>query len=267
MAPKPGSNDAIDPTPGEAELSVFAREPLFPSAKTQRVLDTAAVLQSQRSRLATALGRGAVSHTRIVGRGGVGINRWMLNGASTWHDLLSVRLWGRVEELRVSLPRNREFVAAGNRMVSVFDYQSTTPQARLLLGAERSSRYLFAHAPVQLKIVDRTQVLLDGPAQGGDPTVMVTTDPACLAAALGYWRAVLDCSIPCSEAPECVPDLTERQRQVVALLSADVNDEQIATAIGVSVRTVRGEIARAMETLGVQSRFSLGSAVNERLRA
>ena len=37
-------------------------------------------------------------------------------------------------------------------------------------------------------------------------------------------------------------------------------------AIGVSVRTVRAEIARAMATLGVQSRFSLGSAVNDRLR-
>lgn len=266
MARKPGSSDGTDLTPGEADLAVFSREPVFPPAKVQRVLDAVAMLQAQRSRLAAAVSRGTVPHTRLVGRGAIEINRWMTRGVRDWHDLLSVRPWGRVDELRVSLPLNREFVAAGNRMVSVFDYDSTTPQARLLLGGEQSSRYLFAHAPVQLKIVDRTQVLLAGPVMDGEQTVMLTTNANCLASALAYWRAVLDCSFPCSKAPECVPDLTDRQRQVVAYLSADVSDEQIATAIGVSVRTVRSEIARAMATLGVQSRFSLGSAVNERLR-
>ena len=267
MARKPGSSDGVGPKRSDADLAVFARTPIFAPAQVQRVLDAVAVLHSQRSRLAAAVGRGPVPHTRLIGRGAIEINRWMWDSLRDWRDFLSVRPWGRVEELRVSLPLNRDFVAGGSRMVSVFDYHGTTPQARLLLGAEPSSHYRFAHAPVQMKIIDRTQVLLDGPVIGGEPTVMLTTHPACVASAKAYWEAVLASSFPCSEAPECVPDLTDRQRQVVALLSADVNDEQIAVALGVSVRTVRAEIARAMSALGVQSRFSLGSAVNDRLQA
>ena len=218
MARKPGSSDGVDTTEADPDLAVFARTPIFPPVRVQRVLDAVAVLHSERTKLAAALSRGPVPRTRIVGRGAVEINRWLWEAVRDWHDVLSVRPWGRVEELRVSLPRNRDFVAGANHMISVFDYYGTTPQARLLLGAEKSSDYLFSNAPVQLKIINKTQVLLDGPVLGGEPTVMVTAQPSCMAAAAAYWRAVLDCSFPCAEAPECVPDLTDRQRQVVAAL-------------------------------------------------
>jgi DNA-binding CsgD family transcriptional regulator len=253
-------------TPRDTELAVFSGRRDFTLAQTQRVLAAVAPLQVHRNRLAVAVGRGATPHTRIAAQGSLEVNRWLLRFVSECRELLSVRPWIRIEELRVSLPRNRSLVEHGTRMTSVYDYRGAAPQARLLLSAEHSADYRFAYAPMQMKIFDRRQVLLDGPAVDDEPSVMLTSEPTCVAAALGYWRAVLESSFRCAEAPERVPDLTDRQRQVIALLSADVSDEQIASALGFSVRTVRAEIARVMTLLGVRSRFSLGQAVNDRLQ-
>jgi len=258
--------ERADAPPRETDLAVFADVAVFEPAQTQRVLTAMAGLQAQRNRLAHVVQQGSLPHTRIAATGALEINRWLFEEGPRWKDMLSVRPWGRVEELRVTLPRNRQFVADGNRMVSVFDYQGTTPRARLLLSAEKSGRYLFAYAPLQIKIADNRQVVLDGPVVSGEPTIMLTSEPTILAAAHAYWRAVLDSSFPCSEAPERIADLTDRQRQVMAFLSTDVSDEQIAAVIGVSVRTVRADIARVMTLLGVRSRFSLGQAVRDRLQ-
>ncbi|MDH2414611.1 helix-turn-helix transcriptional regulator [Nocardioides sp. CER19] len=251
----------------DLDLGVFDKTPMFAPKKVTHVLDALATLQARRSALAASVIWGDTDDTRVIARGPVEINRWLFALASERHDLLSVRPFGRVDELRVSLPANRRSVEAGNQMTSVFDYRATTPTARLLLGAEPAPpTYLFAYAPLQMKIIDEEQVLLEGPTIDGGPTVMLTSDQACLTAALAYWRAVLDTSFPCSEAPECIPELTDRQRQVMALMSADLSDEQIAEAVGVSVRTVRSDIARVMAELGAGSRFSLGRAIQDRLQ-
>lgn len=249
------------------ELGVFDRTPLFAQKKITHVLDAVSTLQARRSTLAAGVTWGDTADTRIVARGAVEINRWLFTSISQWHHLLSVRPLARVDELRVSVPVNRRWAEGGNHMVSVFDYRATPPSARLLLGGEAPPpTYLFAYAPMQMKIVDEDRVLLDGPSLDGDPTVMLTADPACLTAAMAYWRAVLDTSFPCSEAPECRPELTARQWQVMALMSADVPDERIADELGVSVRTVRTDIARVMAALGARSRFSLGRAIQDRLQ-
>jgi DNA-binding CsgD family transcriptional regulator len=265
MARKPTMTDDAS-SQDDLDLGVFDRTPLFTPKQVAHVLDAVATLQAQRSTIAASVVWGDSAETRVVARGAVGINRWLLGSASEWRDVRSVRPFGRADELRVSLPVNRRSVEGGTRMVSVFDYRATTPPARLLLGAERSVTYLFAFAPLQMKIMDEDQVLLDGPTLGGEPTVMMTSDPACLTAALAYWRAVLDTSFPCSEAPDCLPELTDRQRQVMAFLSDDVPDERIADAVGVSVRTVRADIARVMAAVGAGSRFSLGRAIQDRLQ-
>jgi DNA-binding NarL/FixJ family response regulator len=53
-------------------------------------------------------------------------------------------------------------------------------------------------------------------------------------------------------------DLTPRQGQVVALMASGANDDAIAAALGVSVRTVRSDVAGILDALGVQSRFAAG---------
>lgn len=248
------------------DFSVFGRTPRFGLLEEQRVLDAVAALQAQRTRIASALVRGRSPGAVLLGIGIVDINHRLFEESQRWQSLLSTRPRGRVEELRVSMPINRRIVVDGMRMVSVFDLDSTTPEARLLLSGERAMRYHFALAPLQMKLVDGRQVLLAGPVIGGEPTVMAVDKPACLAAAMAYWKAVLATAFPAVELRTPVPDATDRQRQVIALLSTGVHDGQIASALGISVRTVRTEVAVLMDRFGVGSRFALGRVVQEQLR-
>lgn len=59
--------------------------------------------------------------------------------------------------------------------------------------------------------------------------------------------------------------ITARQRHTVALLRADATDVQVAKALGVSVRTVRKDVAELMSQFGVRSRFALGVAIARHL--
>jgi DNA-binding NarL/FixJ family response regulator len=47
-------------------------------------------------------------------------------------------------------------------------------------------------------------------------------------------------------------------RQLVEMLAAGAKDEQIARALGVSLRTVRRRVAALLADLGVRSRFQAG---------
>lgn len=60
---------------------------------------------------------------------------------------------------------------------------------------------------------------------------------------------------------ETTVKITARQRHTVALLSADATDAQVSKALGVSVRTVRKDVAELMSRFSVRSRFALGGAI------
>ena len=147
-------------------------------------------------------------------------------------------------------------------MVSIFDYHSLDTDARLLLANEPSGDYLFGRAPIQMKIIDRSFVILEGPSIDGAMSLMTLHSGACLEAAWRYWDAVVASAIPVEDAG--ISDLgvlTKRQRQVVALLASDLGDDAIAASLGVSVRTVRSEVAAILAALGVKSRFAAGVRV------
>lgn len=231
----------------------------IPDELRHTVLDTAAVLQVLRSEVATALARGQACDARVVARGLSGINDWMRDDSTRWRDLLSVRTAGTVAELRVSIPHNRLMVERGMRMVSLFDWRGLDPASRQLIAGEEVGEYRLGVAPVQMKIVDRRCVLLQGPFLEGEMTLMAVTAAGCFEAAWRYWHAALAASYPAAEELDHLGPLTRRQRQVAALLAEDARDEVIAEVLGVSVRTVRSDVAHLMETLGVRSRFAAGA--------
>lgn len=241
------------------------RSPI-PEERRQAALDAAAVLQVRRSEVASMLGRGEACGAEIVARGRDGINEWMHEDIRRWRQLLSVRPAAIVRQLRISLPYNRFLVENGLRMVSLFDRDGLDQEARFMVAGERQGRYLLGVGPVQMKIVDRRYVLLQGPFVEDQPTVMAVTAPDCLAAAWRYWRAAVAASFPAEEETGQFRQFTPRQRQVVALLAVDTRDEAIAETLGVSVRTVRSDVAELMEALGVRSRFAAGVRVKELLR-
>jgi DNA-binding CsgD family transcriptional regulator len=230
----------------------------IPEVARQAVLDAAAVLQVRRSELAAVAAHRDLPEVLIVGRGHAGVNRYMAEASTGWRELLSVRPAATTTQLRVSLPNNRALLAGGLRMVSIFDADGVELDARVLLANEPVGTYLFGVAPVQMKIVDRRSVLLQGPAIDGEPTVMAVSSAPCLEAAWRYWEAAIDSSYPAGDGMRMLGDLTPRQRQVVALMSTGLGDEAIADSLGVSVRTVRSDVAVLLDALGVRTRFAAG---------
>jgi DNA-binding CsgD family transcriptional regulator len=223
-------------------------------------MDAAAVLQLCRAELANAVTAGPVPGAEIRARGGPeDVNRWMLNESHQWRELLSTRPFGFPEHLRISLPNNRAALDNGLRMTSVFDHNGLREEGRALLAAERQGTYLISACPVQMNIVDRRFALLQGPSIGDEFTVMAVDEPRCMAAAWTYWHRVLELAYPVADHPRGDgPLLSPRQRQIMSLLSSDTSDEAIASALEISVRTVRSDIAQVMRTLGVRSRFAAG---------
>ncbi|WP_296601620.1 helix-turn-helix transcriptional regulator [Nocardioides sp.] len=235
----------------------------MPHERLHAVLDAAAVLQVRRSELASALERGQACGAWVVARGLSAVNDWIREDIKGWRDLLSVRPSATVAELRVSVPYNRQLVENGLRMVSLFDWYGLDPASRQLLAGEQLGDYRLGVAPVQMKIVDRRNVLLQGPFVDGEMTLMVVTASDCMAAAWQYWHAALAGCYPAAEERRDLRQLTHRQRQVAALLAEDARDEVIAETLGVSVRTVRADVARLMDALGVRSRFAAGARFAE----
>ena len=233
----------------------------------QAVLDAAAVLQVRRSETAAAIAAGDTRRGEIVARGLDRINEWMLEAVHTWRENLSVRPAAIVRQLRLSLPVNRRWLEGGGRMISLCDHDGTEPGARWLLAGEDEPCYRLGAGPVQMKIIDRRFVLLQGPFIDEQDTLMAVTADDCLDAAWRYWHAALASSFPATDIVAGLSGelrrLTPRQQQVVALMAADTRDEAIAAALEVSVRTVRAEIARVMSLLGVRSRFAAGVRVRE----
>nr|WP_240522031.1 helix-turn-helix transcriptional regulator [Amycolatopsis vastitatis] len=58
--------------------------------------------------------------------------------------------------------------------------------------------------------------------------------------------------------------LSDRERQLLTLLTAGYTDESAAVRLGVSVRTVRRMVAGIMDRLGARSRFQAGVKAADR---
>jgi DNA-binding CsgD family transcriptional regulator len=240
-----------------ASTGITPRERI-PEAHRQAVLDAAALLQVRRTETAAALTEGRPVDAEVVESHQIKVAQHLIDEQESWTELLSVRPAATAVQLRASLPNTRALVTGGMRMTSVYDLDGVSPDARLLLAGETLGTYLVSAAPVQMKIVNRSHVLLQGPFHDGAGSVMAVRSQRCLEAAWRYWEAVLQAAFPVTESVTPLPDLTPRQHQVVVLMSTGSGDDAIAAALGVSVRTVRSEVAAIMDALGVQSRFAAG---------
>lgn len=249
------------------DFSAYVDSGRFPGPGRLRVLDQLARLQTERSRVCRTMERGQRVAARVVGRGTLAINRNMALEVPSWRTLESIRNSGTVGQLAVSLPNNTIAMENGLRMTSIWHFDGLDPEVRLVLSAEDPAAYFFGYAPVQMKIIDNAEVFLDGPTIRGEPTVIAVRDTACFDAARGYFEAVRGTMYPCAAEAPAVDSLSERQRRVVTLMLTCPSDEQIALRLGVSVRTVRTEVAAVMNLLDAPTRFVAGVRLREYLSA
>ena len=176
-------------------------------------------------------------------------------------ELLSIGLNATPSSLLSNHRANVALRERGVRMVSLFDYDSAHPDARQALAALSGADYRFCRATYQLKILDRRTVLLEGPPLGGERSLIAVTAAPVVAAAWRYWQTAHPTAVSAAALRGAVvrdADLTARQQEIAGLMVADLGDEAIAHLVGVSVRTVRSEIAAILRALGVRTRFSAG---------
>lgn len=230
----------------------------------QAVLDAAAALQIGRRTFAELLDSGEGDpRVRIVAKH-PGLNDQMFRVSKEWKHVLSIRQVSTGPDLRFSLPNNRWLLANGLRMTSLLDWNGTTSAARALLNREAAGVYYYVWAPTQVKIIDRSEVLLHGPDRDGFHTVMGVRAPAVLEAAMAYWKAVLATATPAwSSQDGAINQFTSRQCRIIQLLSQDLADQSVADLLGISLRTVRYDVAAVLDGLGVRSRFAAGLRLGE----
>lgn len=234
-----------------------------PYSLREEILDLASAVQLRRREVVARLEAGEHVDVEVYGRGVDQVNERLVEDSLRWREYRSLRPRISAPELRYTLPLTRAFVERGSTVVSIFDRHGVDAPGAALLAGEDPAVFRLSIVPIQLKLVERDSVLLQGPWAGEEPTVLLVRDTACLQAAWRYWNAVETASYePRADVP-ALDGLTERQCAIVGLLGDDATDETIAAALGVSVRTVRYDIKRIFDVLGVRSRFAAGQRLRE----
>jgi len=137
-------------------------------AGAQEVRDAAAALQLLRADLAARTVAGEPVGAEVVAVGLPAMNAWMFDNSGPWRELVSTRPVASAEQVRKSIPLNRQKIDEGVTLISLFDYWGTEPAARQLLVNEPVGNYVFGLAPIEMKIVDQRFALMLGPTVDDD---------------------------------------------------------------------------------------------------
>ncbi|MFY1688274.1 LuxR C-terminal-related transcriptional regulator [Plantactinospora sp. WMMB782] len=123
-----------------------------------------------------------------------------------------------------------------------------------------------AALPADLTVVDGATALMPVERDSGRPAELAMFRlPSVVATAVALFERLWQ---PATPLTAWQADLSWRERELLALLSAGCTDESSAARLGVSVRTVRRMMAAIMDQLGARSRFQAGlKAANRGLLA
>jgi len=235
---------------------------VFDSAlRRQDVHDAALRLQLVRARLCDEwAARGQCDAEVLVFADPADLKSWLRDlcaGAGELAAVTSLRQQ-TVEGFMPAHRVNEGLVARGVMMTSLFDPSVSSPAMLNLLIAARSMPYYFAYGPYQIKVVDRSRVVVEGPRVATGHALMVMSGTEAVAAANQYIRAVRSTAVRAGELRSGPVELSPRQHVIASLLRDGCTDEDVAGQLGVSVRTVRYDVARLLDALGVRTRFAAG---------
>lgn len=122
------------------------------------------------------------------------------------------------------------------------------------------------HLPPVLMICDRQAALiLPEPADPGKGAVHVR-EPAIVATLAVMFATTWEAATPLTgtHLPAGLASLTAGERALLGLLADGLTDDAAARRLGISVRTVRRQVAVLMGKLGAASRFQAGHKAAER---
>jgi DNA-binding CsgD family transcriptional regulator len=227
----------------------------------QVVLDASLRLQVIRARYCDEwlAGRGE-AEVHFFGSNVTTLRDWMQDKLSRCEELTAVTtMRGQTLEGFVPAHRyNQQLVRRGVRMTSYFDPSDSVDQVREFIIAADDMPYYFSCAVLQVKALDGNRVIIEGPRVDDRRSVMLVRGDEVMNATRRYLKTVKDTAVRACEFRDRTVDLTTRQHVIARQLEEGLTDDEIAAQLGVSVRTVRYEVARLLEVLEVGTRFAAG---------
>jgi DNA-binding CsgD family transcriptional regulator len=230
-------------------------------ASRQVVLDASLRLQLVRARHCDEwfAGRGP-AEVQVFGTDDFALRDWLREQCASSGELVAVTST-RTQTLETFLPSHRYnqlLVERGVRMTSYFDPSGGPDELTdFIIGAE-DMPYHIACGAMQVKLLDGERVVVEGPIVDGRRSLMLLRGLEAVNATRQYLKAVRETAVRASGFRDRRVELTPRQQVVAQQLEDGHTDEEIAERLGLSVRTVRYEVARLMEVLGVSTRFAAG---------
>jgi DNA-binding CsgD family transcriptional regulator len=227
----------------------------------QVVLDASLRLQLVRARYCDewAAGQGTAD-VHVFGTDVASLRGWIQAQLESCGELIAVTTTrGQTLEAFVPAHRyNRSLVERGVRMTSFFDASGASNQLRHFIIAADDMPYYLACGSMQVKVLDGERVMVEGPLVEDRRSLMLMRGTEALNAARQYLKAVRDTAVRACEFRDRTGDLTARQHVIAQQLEDGLTDDEIADRLGLSVRTVRYEVARLMEAFEVGTRFAAG---------
>jgi len=176
-------------------------------------------------------------------------------------------LWLRPDPSRIT-PGNRlddwvvDLLRSGRGSRAIYPVAALEESAGMIRArAEAGERVRVLPAvPTRLAVVGRTAALVSERFGVNDGRRLILRQPALVAAVTLMFEGLWDKALP-------VPALEGRPtdegpggtRLLLQQLAGGAKDEQIARALGLSVRTVRRRVAELLDELGAASRFQAGA--------
>jgi DNA-binding CsgD family transcriptional regulator len=231
------------------------------STSRQVVLDASLRLQVVRARSCDEWLAGfGTAEVEVFGDDADALRDWLQDQCGRSEELVAVTSTRcqTLQGFRQSDAFNRVLVERGVRMTSYFDTSGGPEQVTDFIIAAEDMPYHLADGALQVKLLDRERVVVEGPVVDGRRSLMVLRCPEAVNATGQYLRAVRETAVRASEFRERMVGLTARQRVIAEQLEDGCTDEDIAEQLGLSVRTVRYEVARLLDVFDVATRFAAG---------
>ena len=152
-----------------------------------------------------------------------------------------------------------EAVASGRRSRAIYPVRALQEAPDTLRARARAGEQVrvISDLPTRLFVIGSTHAILPEPLGFTDEPRLLVRQPALVESLTLLFELMWDraAPVPDLDLGEARPDL---RRFLLQQLASGANDEQIARALGISLRTVRRRVASLLIELGVDNRFQAG---------